>query len=482
MIARLVWSHPVRAWQLGLAALAVAVGLLACQSESEPPPEEPTQVWTWKSGSNLRNQPGSYGPLGVPSSASFPGARFLAAAWNAPDGRLWLFGGLGRDSTAILETVLNDLWVYDPESRVWAWMSGSLYGGLPGAYGTRGVADPANIPGARWAPATWTDAQGRLWLFGGEGLVAEGEWGVLNDLWRFDPETALWTWVSGGSSLYQLGVYGTKGLPGPDNVPGGREAAMSWMDSQGRLWLFGGSGHDSVDIANFQLNDLWRFDPQTLEWTWVAGSDFGDGLGVYGTKGQADPLNVPGARSQGVSWIDLQGRLWLFGGLGWTASFEDNVVRLNDLWRFDPATLEWTWVHGGSAGGIPGLYGSKGAADPANTPGSRDVAVAWRDPQGMFWLFGGLGTDSSGLESDLNDLWRFDPATLRWTWVSGSDTGYAPSVYGTKGVAAAANVPGSRWSPVSWTGPGGDLWLFGGVGSDAAGDGGMLNDLWRYNR
>ena len=39
----------------------------------------------------------------------------------------------------------------------------------------------------------------------------------------------------------QPGVYGTQGIAAASNVPGGRENAVSWTDSKGNLWLFGGN-------------------------------------------------------------------------------------------------------------------------------------------------------------------------------------------------------------------------------------------------
>jgi hypothetical protein len=37
---------------------------------------------------------------------------------------------------------------------------------------------------------------------------------------------------------------------------------MSWVDSQGELWLFGGQGYDSTSTTgNGYLNDLWRYLP-----------------------------------------------------------------------------------------------------------------------------------------------------------------------------------------------------------------------------
>jgi len=138
--------------------------------------------------------------------------------------------------------------------------------------------------------------------------------------------------MSGSESCRQVGVYGTKGIAAPANVPGSRCAAVTWTDPGGRPWLVGGVGM-AVEGEAGELNDLWHFDPATNQWTWISGSEEGDALGVYGTKGQGDPDNVPGGRNVSVSWIDSQGRLWLFGGSGWGTSFEDNIVLLNDLWR-----------------------------------------------------------------------------------------------------------------------------------------------------
>jgi hypothetical protein len=37
---------------------------------------------------------------------------------------------------------------------------------------------------------------------------------------------------------------------------------MSWVDSRGELWLFGGQGYDSTSSnGNGYLNDLWRYLP-----------------------------------------------------------------------------------------------------------------------------------------------------------------------------------------------------------------------------
>lgn len=45
----------------------------------------------------------------------------------------------------------------------------------------------------------------------------------------------------------------------PANVPGTRNEAVSWIDSNDKLWLFGGDGLDSVtSFGGGSLNDLWK--------------------------------------------------------------------------------------------------------------------------------------------------------------------------------------------------------------------------------
>ena len=206
------------------------------------------------------------------------------------------------------------------------------------------------------------------------------------------------------------------------------------------------------------------------QWTWVSGSNVANASGTYGTQGTAAAANVPGARYSPASWIDASGNHWLFGGSGYDSA--GTVGDLNDLWKFDGT--HWTWVSGSNTATAKGVYGTQGIAAAANVPGARAYAVSWIDANGNFWLFGGNGYDSAGTSGNLNDLWKFDGT--HWTWVSGSNTVNASGVYGTKGAAAAANVPGARGYAASWI----DGWFFGGYGNDSTGAVGDLNDLWKY--
>ena len=47
------------------------------------------------------------------------------------------------------------------------------------------------------------------------------------------------------------------------------------------LWLFGGSGFDSLGDEG-GLNDLWRYNTATGEWTWMKGASTRHQAGTYG--------------------------------------------------------------------------------------------------------------------------------------------------------------------------------------------------------
>lgn len=434
--------------------------------------------WTWMGGSNTVDATGVYGTLSTPAAANIPGAREYAATWTDTSGRLWLFGGSGYDSTGTFG-YLNDLWQYDPTTNLWTWMGGSKTTNALGVYGSLGTGDSTTIPGARDSAATWTDANGRLWLFGGNGYDSAGSQNKLNDLWQYDPTTKLWTWIGGSNTVNATGVYGTLGTAANTNIPGARIGTAAWTDATtGLLWLFGGRGWDSASGLG-QLNDLWQYDVGTGQWTWVSGSDIVNALGVYGTLGTGDSTTTPGARSYTAAWTDASGHLWLFGGFGYGTT--TSLSYLNDLWQYDLSTGQWTWMAGSNNTNAWGVYGTLGTGDSTTTPGARDSAAYWSDSNSsLLWLVGGYGRDSVGTVGDINDLWKYDLTTNQWTWVGGSNTANAIGVYGTQGTSDVANIPGARDSAAHWVDANGHLWLFGGYGYDSAGNTGDLNDLWLY--
>jgi hypothetical protein len=317
--------------------------------------------WAWMGGiqgtSNVAI-PGVYGDLGAPSSDNVPGERLQSVTWTDASGNLWLFGGYGADVNGTTG-LLNDIWMFYPalgEFGEWAWMGGSanlpvssnppgVYGmsGQTGVYGTQGTAAPGNVPGGRWGSVSWTDDSGNLWLFGGTGFDSTGASGFLNDLWMFDPALGIdgeWAWMGGSNMRNQYGVYGIQGITTSKSVPGSRVNAVSWTDTHGNFWLFGGEGPDSTEYQGV-LSDLWKYTPSTSgdtgKWTWMAGSNIANQQGVQDST--TSDANLPGGLQNATSWTDQDGNLWLFGGSSVVSTNTCNncsLIYLNNLWEYKP--------------------------------------------------------------------------------------------------------------------------------------------------
>src|SRR5262245_31271830 len=104
-------------------------------------------------------------------------------------------------------------------------------------------------------------------------------------------------------------------------------------------------------------------------WTWMKGDSTAGSPGVYGTQGVPSPTNTPPGIYQACRWVDLDGNFWIYGG--------NNIgTAKNTLWKFDPVTNEWTWMHGSSSGNPNPVYGTQGVPDPANTPGARAWGIS----------------------------------------------------------------------------------------------------------
>jgi len=431
--------------------------------------------WTWMDGASTANQFGNNSPPSPPLPptslvTSTPGGVRYPATWTDTSGNLWMFSGYGYSSVS---SQVPQPWWYQ---EMWNYANTADYGGSYSDYWS--LVPPATgttVPVGRWGAVTWTDpSTGYLWLFGGQDASTD----FLNDVWYYNTSTQTWTFVTGGANL--AGVYGNEGTAASTNLPGGRWGATGRLDSSGNFWLFGGYGYDSAGTLGL-LNDLWEFSGG--EWTWVSGSNVANQNGVYGTQGTASASNVPGGRQAANSFVDTNNNFWVFGGYILSASGEP--LAFNDLWEYSAG--QWTWVSGANTVNQTATYGTQGVAAAANVPGARWSAAAWHDTDASgnprFWVFGGQGYDSTA-NGSLSDLWLF---TLgQWTWVKGPDSVDQAGIYGQSPTPITwpyvGNNPGGRWAAGHWRDNSGQFWIFGGEGYDstgATGDG-LLNDLWRY--
>lgn len=413
-------------------------------------------MWTWMKGSDDFYESGVFGTKGVSNLLNTPPSLYGGVPWTDQQGNFWMFGGLGS-------SVYNTMWRFDPGTNEWTWIHGpSSSDGMP-EYGTLGIPSPDNIPGARaYGCLYWIDSNNDLWLYGGYGLDNNGNYGVLADLWKYSIADNEWTWMAGSKNIGVSPVYGTIQQPAPANTPGSRwETTASWIDADDNLWLFGG-----WDSNSFPRGDLWKFDISAAQWVWMSGSTNIFTPPVWGTKGIADPSNQPGARSCYAAFKDTDGNFWMFGGVKYTLS-----EFLNDMWKFDPITLEWTWMSGTNVINSPGSSGAQCQDDISFAPKSRgENRATWTDDCGNLWLFGG-----SNYLNSFSDLWVYRIDSNDWTFVNGSLNAGEFGEYGTQGVPDPANRPGSKDGAPSWRDTLGNLWVFGGYGIY-----GIRNDLWKF--
>lgn len=435
--------------------------------------------WVWQGGSPIGGSAGNPNPL----SLSVPSARAGQMAWTDKTGRFWLFGG-ALDS-GVTTTRHNDVWIYDPTAKSW----------------TIGAADaPASYaaapyrPGARSNGMAWADASGNLWLFGGLGTDSQGNVSsYLNDLWYYNTSSGpnvQWTLnsnghLAGNDFSGQPPSSSSNGIFSSTYWPSAREGAATWVDNSGRLWMFGGFYSESSNA--YILDDLWVYDPAHGEWARMSGNPV-NSPGSYGSTGKASSTNSPGARFASATWTDSAGHLWLFGGGGYDGQASDPPGALNDLWMLDPSSAQWTFEGGRQSANDPGIPVPPSAPGSATAlPSARAGAVAWTDAAGNFWMFGGHGDITGnpgayiGLNNFCSDLWMFSPSNGQWTWVNGP-SGYntTPGSYGTVGISAPGNQPGSRVLASGWTDSSGHLWMFGGSGFGSDGVQNDLNDLWSF--
>jgi hypothetical protein len=387
----------------------------------------------------------------------------------------------GWSGTA-LSTPVNPVPLIDCGHNDWTWMAGA---NTSDQFGTALPPPPPptipptppppppicppvsnRTPGGSNYSASWTDNSGNLWLLTGDGFTSttpplSTQPGFFNELWEF---TGTGNYEGSCNNVWTL-VRSAGGA-----TPSGRWGAITWTDpTTGNLWLFGGQ-----DGGLAFLNDLWEYNIAGNSWTYHAGG--GDQPGVYGTLGLAAPGNLPGGRWGASSRRDpVSGTVWVFGGFGCDSTGPNcSNLLLNDLWNYSGG--QWTWVSGANTGNQAGTYGTQGSAAAGNVPPGRQASVAWVDNSGNFWMFGGFTSGTNGF----NDLWKFDPLATQWAWMSGSKGATStPGNFGTQGLAASTNVPGARWLSAAWSDTRGNLWLFGGQGFDATGNG-SLGDLWEY--
>lgn len=292
-------------------------------------------------------------------------------------------------------------------------------------------------PSPRTDAVYWSDNKGHFWLFGGIGWDENFKWGTFNDLWQFDVATQKWSLLSDERNISNQGVASKTG----GDIPQPRKNAISWVDPNGDIWMFGGQ-----TFLDFQyLDDVWVYHASRKSWAKVHGEGKINTTTNYGEKSKFNTLNQPGSRQGSSYWADGSGNLWLMGGTAHNESSDNLVEFYSDLWQFDIQKLQWAWIGGQQKANA---VSSKENETPAPSP--RKGSTTWFDQAaGQLYLYGGYGLDSQGaMTGGLSDLWTLSLKDNAWKMLSKSDTLNLEAQTFT--YSSKDNTPGFRIDATGW--------------------------------
>jgi hypothetical protein len=217
------------------------------------------------------------------------------------------------------------------------------------------VATDPKPTGRAWTSFAYDSGRAVSVLYGGSALID-----VLGDTWEYD---GAWKEVN----------------PGDNDAPGGRgSAAMAYAPGRGVSVLFGGFRSPSA------LCETWEWTGSTAKWRLASQPSCTDGESVA-------------ARRIAHAMTDVGDDVALFGG---KVQNSGAFQRSNALLRWDGST--WSSLCDAAC-----QSGSAALPAPRAYPAFVHVKKGARD---VLWLFGGT-TDTSVV----NDLWQFDPTTVRWS-------------------------------------------------------------------
>ncbi|MEZ5317124.1 MAG: kelch repeat-containing protein [Vicinamibacterales bacterium] len=449
---------------------------LAGGFEGDHPGPATARVWRW----DPRRDEWSEGP-------SLPAARG-SGALVALDRTLHYFGGFLPDRN----TDSADHWILEPGAAAWVSrapmphprghlegivLDGRIYA-ISGNSGHDPV--PVDVPFVdRYDPATdtWTAVppppfplshdeestfvyDGRIVMVGGRALT-EGRWNQ-DEVISFNPATGRWTHLN----RIPIPLLGAIAFPLDDTIVAGLGAThgnnpnnpLLWQAALRETWhpadpipepigeVAGGVVDGALYLVGEGTYKTWRLDLATGRW-------------------DDRPAFRPAAGHHQAAEV-IDGRLWLFGGLGGGA---EGLVQI-----YEPVSREWTlgpampFAAGSSASAVidgavyvaGGIVGDHTTAEAARLdlttlawtpiapmPRPRNHAASATDGERLY-VFGGRGPgsgDANVVANGYDDVQIYDPRTDAWTVSDGSAGAPAPLPQARGGMGKAVWMNGEFW-------------------------------------
>ena len=202
---------------------------------------------------------------------------------------------------------------------------------------------------------------------------------------------------------------------------------LTWTDSDGVFYVYGGIGKKSINYLNSHLSDhngqilqqMWKSTDNGISWNLLWSP-------VSGTSVE----NSPGQRSASVTYT-IGHYLYLFGGKC-VDSNTNSLKFCSDLYEWNGEQWNILWIR------------------ETEGPSARAFATNWLDDNNNLWIFGGFGLGNDGRL--LDDLWKWDGSVWTEMRISG---------------------PSAQMKTASWS-IGNDLYLW-----DSSFQ--QTGTLWKYN-
>ncbi|MFP3596360.1 T9SS type A sorting domain-containing protein [Chryseobacterium sp. SIMBA_029] len=389
-------------------------------------------MWIWISGTQADTS-SLPAQQGVASATALPKTYKDSYSWVDSQNNLWFFGG---SSVITLNNSSNQVWKYNTATNQWTWMKGSNdsdYQYAANVLGTENVESAANSPGEKYMykGAYWQD-NNYIYLLPGDGQPI---------MWRYNMLTNNWSHVKKTATASTFYNYGTIGVENNTNFPPAVLNPSYWKDNAGNFWMFGGEVKDSeyylsgnVDYRAW-VNTLWKYNPTTNNWTWMRGKNplsytlnvnstnsVPFNPGYYGNKNVTSDKNMPSSRNRSIFWKQ-NNELFFANGEGYLSG---NPLRYTDVWKYDIASNNFTWI-GGRTASSNNLEYIEDAVNPS----------VYNIPIVKNYFFDGVKTVYAFRQSKLNEIWAFDMVDNTWQCIKPGQT----SNYGTIGVEAPTNAP-----------------------------------------
>ena len=306
------------------------------------------------------------------------------------------------------------------------------------------------------------DGQGNLLVFGG----IDNNGSLLNDLWKYNTVTGVWTELSTPSAPPASGGCGTAPAPRMN-------AAVVWDSLDQKVLLYGGLG-----AGNTYLGDFWSFDPAQLSWTVLQCSRNSPGTRLSNAVWDGQHMLLLGGKNAGgllkdfwsytpggswqrladapmgsrayqtLVWDTTDSRLYVFGGL------DANGLQQDDFWMYS-SNSSWVQITPLSTGiGI-------------GRPGGRQEAIAtWDSKDNLLLMMGGW---EAGQGVPYYGVWAYDPNQNAWGLVT-------PDYPGNGSNVGAHIIPGRTASAMVWDATHQRAYIYAGNSSYTSRN--NLNDLW----